>query len=422
MSGRVIVLRARAEHLPLPDASIDAVVCDPPYNLSDSGKRDTNCLRRIVAEFALPDHGERDTERGQSGDFPVPTFSGAPLSGEHGTIRVDTRVGVPEGPVDLQGAAVAEQEVDAGCKPAVLALDDGLPAIGNAAPVEGAGCYVLKLADGGDVPFCDVTCGCFAEPGSSLITVAVTLPCAAGRDLAGDHFGAARWSGQHVRPGDGPGSESERAPLVLAARRAEANAVLCLDLRRRTGELRFTDGAGECDPLFTLEPAQPIGAGAGACGLAAIPQAGGVGLIEIATGGAFSLHFPWHEIKFTGQSRGFMGKEWDGWESPASFQRWCTSWARECLRVLRPGGYLLAFGGSRTSHRLTCGIEDAGFEIRDATADLTGREAPGLMWIYGSGMPKSRDAARAVDMQVCPLPGRHHMRKVPSNPKPDDHV
>ena len=106
----------------------------------------------------------------------------------------------------------------------------------------------------------------------------------------------------------------------------------------------------------------------------------------------------------------------------AVFQSWCESWARECLRVLKPGGYLLAFGGTRTSHRLTCGIEDAGFEIRDATADLTGREAPGLMWIYGSGMPKSRDAARAVDMQVCPLPGRHHMRKVPSNPKPDDHV
>jgi site-specific DNA-methyltransferase (adenine-specific) len=78
-----------------------------------------------------------------------------------------------------------------------------------------------------------------------------------------------------------------------------------------------------------------------------------------------------------------MGKEWDGWESPASFQRWCQAWATECLRVLKPGGFLLAFGGTRTWHRLTCGIEDAGFEdagfeIRDSTASVTGQDAPQL--------------------------------------------
>jgi len=73
----------------------------------------------------------------------------------------------------------------------------------------------------------------------------------------------------------------------------------------------------------------------------------------------------------------FMGREWDAFE-PAAFQSWCATWARECLRVLKPGGHLLAFGGSRTWHRLTCGIEDAGFEVRDSVADLTGYDAPGL--------------------------------------------
>ena len=72
MSGRVVVLRGDAAHLPLPDGSVDAVVCDPPYNLSDSGKRDTECLRRIVAEFALPDHDDRDAERSQRGHLAVP--------------------------------------------------------------------------------------------------------------------------------------------------------------------------------------------------------------------------------------------------------------------------------------------------------------------------------------------------------------
>ncbi|SLD72757.1 Modification methylase HindIII [Mycobacteroides abscessus subsp. massiliense] len=75
--------------------------------------------------------------------------------------------------------------------------------------------------------------------------------------------------------------------------------------------------------------------------------------------------------------------------SPAAmlnFQRWRTAWATECLRILKPGGHLLAFGGSRTWHRLATAIEDAGFEIRDSIA-----------WLYGSGFPKSLDVSKAID-------------------------
>ena len=68
------------------------------------------------------------------------------------------------------------------------------------------------------------------------------------------------------------------------------------------------------------------------------------------------------------------------------FQDWCELWAAECLRVLKPGGHMLAFGGTRTFHRLTCAVEDAGFEIRD-----------NLAWLYGSGFPKSRDIGKAID-------------------------
>jgi hypothetical protein len=76
---------------------------------------------------------------------------------------------------------------------------------------------------------------------------------------------------------------------------------------------------------------------------------------------------------------GFMGKQWD--DLPPG-----VKWARECLRVLKPGGHLLAFGGTRTYHRLACAIEDAGFEVRDC-----------LAWLYGSGFPKSRDVSKAID-------------------------
>lgn len=112
----------------------------------------------------------------------------------------------------------------------------------------------------------------------------------------------------------------------------------------------------------------------------------------------------------------FMGKEWDNFRPSAArlrtrvdartnpadgksittapeayvagqpFQRWCEGWLRECLRVLKPGGHLLAFGGSRTWHRLAAAVEDAGFEVRDSMA-----------WLYASGFPKSLDVSRAID-------------------------
>jgi len=67
-------------------------------------------------------------------------------------------------------------------------------------------------------------------------------------------------------------------------------------------------------------------------------------------------------------------------------QAWHEAWAREALRVLKPGGHLLAFGGTRTYHRMACAIEDAGFEIRDS-----------IHWVYGSGFPKSLNVGKAID-------------------------
>lgn len=75
----------------------------------------------------------------------------------------------------------------------------------------------------------------------------------------------------------------------------------------------------------------------------------------------------------------FMGKGWDKVLPPVDI------W-REALRVLKPGGHALVFGGTRTYHRLACSLEDAGFEIRDC-----------LMWLYGQGFPKSLDVSKAID-------------------------
>jgi len=77
----------------------------------------------------------------------------------------------------------------------------------------------------------------------------------------------------------------------------------------------------------------------------------------------------------------FMGKDWDRTSITFDISLW-----REVLRVLKPGSHLLSFGGTRTYHRMTCAVEDAGFEIRDC-----------IMWVYGSGFPKSLNISKAID-------------------------
>jgi len=78
------------------------------------------------------------------------------------------------------------------------------------------------------------------------------------------------------------------------------------------------------------------------------------------------------------------GKQWDSTGIAFDVDLW-----RDALRVLKPGGHLIAFGGSRTYHRMAVAIEDAGFEIRDC-----------LMWLYGSGFPKSLDVSKAIDRRA----------------------
>jgi len=114
---------------------------------------------------------------------------------------------------------------------------------------------------------------------------------------------------------------------------------------------------------------------------------------------------------------GFMGKEWDTFDKSqfgiagnegendlkvkknfkvlprynngAGLYDFTLEWASQVYRVLKPGGLLLAFGGTRTYHRLVCGIEDAGFEIRDT-----------IGWVYGSGFPKSYDISKGIDKKL----------------------
>ncbi len=78
---------------------------------------------------------------------------------------------------------------------------------------------------------------------------------------------------------------------------------------------------------------------------------------------------------------GFMGKQWDGGDVAFRPETWGL-----CYELLKPGGHLVTFGGSRTHHRVWCAVEDAGFEVRDT-----------IMWLYGTGFPKSHDVSKGID-------------------------
>jgi len=89
----------------------------------------------------------------------------------------------------------------------------------------------------------------------------------------------------------------------------------------------------------------------------------------------------------------FMGKDWDSFKEDKGnksqikkYQEWCMNWSKIEYDCCLPGAWLLCFGGTRTYHRLACGLEDAGWEIRDC-----------IMWIYGSGFPKSLNISKKID-------------------------
>lgn len=93
------------------------------------------------------------------------------------------------------------------------------------------------------------------------------------------------------------------------------------------------------------------------------------------------LHGEQKVSPFMRGARGFMGKKWDGGDVAFRVETWT-----QVFRVMKPGAFLVAFGGTRTYHRMACAIEDAGFEVRDM-----------ISWMYGSGFPKSHDLSKGID-------------------------
>lgn len=342
------------------DASIDAIVTDPPYGLSKEPD-----MAEVMRHWLAGDdyvHGSRPDSLEDAFSKAVkalavrnPDDTNTQPGYERITfrVRVDPPLTAVLRPVDLDSQSERRQEEVNGNRP-IREVDDLLSDDRNAQAAQRFSSYLL----GGRITALQsrtVT----RERKRSLLRVGVRL-------------------------GDDTSAETDTPPGVVASPTAELIAVLALDVAGRTGELLPAEGAGQSH--FILHPlsSKTVRTSTGAGGLTTVGEPDFVGPIDDSADGAFTidvavdLPIGWHKSQSSSMG-GFMGKSWD------SFVPGPSVW-RECFRVLKPGGHLLSFAGSRTFDLMGLSIRLAGFEIRDSIA-----------WLYGSGFPKSMDVSKAID-------------------------
>ena len=327
-----------------PDASFDSIVTDPPYELSNDGKASPG---RVLAEFMFPEKAEVVSDR--SGDCELALLIAKVLDLRSVRSVPTPPSTVPVGAVTLDDhPAVGDHDVEH-CEERAVGVPDGDALVDEEAEsAEYVGCFQFELADPAQLLNVLGEIGCGFQSGGIGIGLGVGSPglpgllssCAAVIDR-----------GQDVG-----GSDDALARLVGAFATAGERAVLHLrDLSGASIEHVSADGAFAFLGLAMFSGAQLVRASTRAGGLPAKLQPYRIRVVDEATDRALAFDLLVHPTSLS--SVGFMGKEWDGSKIAYDVDVW-----RECLRVLKPGGHLLAFGGSRTWHRMAVAIEDAGFE------------------------------------------------------------
>ena len=355
----------------LPDASVDAVVTDPPYELSNDGK---NSAARVAVEVMFP----------QDTNFPPSLFEEVAFDFLASKIAQLSLVNVlPTEPTSVEVSAVALDDDPAGGqndvgyanKLSIRTTKRDRCADVKAQPDHHLGCFALKLTDRETVV--DTLHGAGAGFVSGGLRIGLSL--GATRDPRFLHgSGPVVIGNQYVRL-----VNDSFAQLVSALPRAKKLPVSSpIDFRWGLTNEVSTGSAITLLALGQSSGAQLVRALAPAGGLPSVLEPVRFRVVSDTTDRALTFDLLTHKPRIA--SFGFMGKEWDGSKVAYNLDVW-----REALRVLKPGGHLLAFGGTRTWHRLAVAIEDAGFEVRDSIA-----------WMYGSGFPKSHDVSKGIDKAV----------------------
>lgn len=348
--------------------SVDAIVTDPPYELANDGKAGA-C--RVFLELMFPKHPQ--VEPILTGGDQLPFLVSEILQ--------------------LRGAGVGDPTPPPTMPVRPVAFDNDAPAR-NVDVEDASECPVLSSQSH---RCSDLETESAVHIGDFALKLTDPIPMLEALDSVGAGFtSGAIGIGFRVSSPGAPRFLARERPVVfghddvLLRDGALANAIGALagttgvtvsrfHLGRRAQEELCAHGALVLCSALLAGGAQLIRTSSGARRLPPVLESRLVRIVDRATNRALTFNLLVHPQSIA--SAGFMGKSWDGSKAAYDVDLWT-----EALRVAKPGAHLLAFGGTRTYHRLTCAIEDAGWEIRDC-----------IMWVYGSGFPKSLDVSKAID-------------------------
>lgn len=429
---------------------------DAPWKHQMGRRKHIKEVAKILAttffDVVFPSYNQLVSESFDFGELDIPALRSAQLAFMDRAIWEESRVTVPEGAVDFDHRIVfrGKKVKDADILTSIIPDSDLLEKLDAYSSEEGA-YFFLNLRPCGNPSFGDGLRCLVSECGNGVLRVPIIISldsCLAGF-LHSFPQDSDTFIGHVVRFINNALGSSSRPPLVMTSAGAELGAVLSLDLRNGAAELLPTDGALQDGFMFELRCAKLIGASARAGGLPSVFQTRVFRLIGVPANRTLSICFHSAIIPHIE----FMGNEWDaprkaggstdararcagelvdpikakylrhgvtygGTKSrgggrtevcdegtdashpfrdgphrvvyrlsdPQAYQAWFKECTDAILRVCRPGAHFLSFGGTRMWHRMACAIQDAGFDIRDT-----------VMWVYGSGFPKSHDVSKGID-------------------------
>lgn len=352
----------------LPEGSVDAVITDPPYELSNDGKASAN---RVLFEMMFPKNNKLDIPG--AAEIKLDLFLREILD-LCGRLALPTKASaVPIRAVTFDNRVMDWQ---------VIIKDESKSSIiaPNGATVNGFDVQFLK-----NLPDCYFKFADFREFSEIL------------NQVGGGYFAGGFGIGFGVTPSsfcallrgfcsivfsddDIRFLDNALAAFISTGAGTENFFVTRLDLRRGTIEFNSAYAALLFFAVAQLSGAKMIATNTRTSGLPSVLQPFHVGVIDDAAKIAFPFNIITHRTSIT--STGFMNNGWDGSKIAYSVDFW-----RQVLRVLKPGGHALVFGGNRTHHRVWAALEDAGFELRDT-----------IMWLFAGGFPKGQNISKKLDL------------------------